>query len=274
MIFPSNQRSSFVLSITLTELALILFFLLLFAAVREIRAAEEKYEILNQTMTTLSESISMAPDSLLLQLKMLREMETMQEELELLNRRLAEAENSRAGLEILLREREKLDDDDFIELIRAAANNMGVIDQVSFLQERLGDMERTLANCTAQNLNCSRRLRESGLGFPPCWVSEEGKPEYIYAVLIKEETFEVTPIWPAHREREVDQIPGARELAGRTVTRQELSRFAQPILDWSKSQVPECRHYVVIDDDDNMSKNAFKANLLLVENFFYKYLTP
>ena len=52
------------------------------------------------------------------------------------------------------------------------------------------------------------------------------------------------------------------------MTRQDFRERALPILQWSKAHDPECRHFVKIDDSAEISKDAFKANLLLVEDYF------
>lgn len=299
MIFGDNR--SFVLSITLTELALLLFFLLLFTAVNEIsklqvqrdeaveqrdEAVEDRDEVLEEQeairtrLAALAASADIDPVRLVALVEEAAELQnkldSSEQEVEELSTRLAELEAVETGLEQLRAQiAETIEDDNEVyHLIRQAAQNIGKQGKLAELRESMVDLESDLANCSSQNLNCSRRLNEAGMGFPPCWADSQGKPEYIYGVTLRENTIEVRASWAAGRNNDVQDVTGATVLADRTMSLSEFSRLAQPILDWSKAQEPECRHFVTITDTPDMSKAAFKTNLLLVENYFYKYLTP
>ena len=75
--------------------------------------------------------------------------------------------------------------------------------------------------------------------------------------------------WPEHREADVDRIDGARTLLGDKLSLEEFQRRASSVLEWSKLQEPECRHYVRILD--RASTKAYKENRLVVEDYFYKH---
>lgn len=287
-----GEKRSFVLSITLTELALLLFFLLLFAAVSEIREVErerdqraEEKERLEEQIAAIADTLNVGPDRLSQLLAQTVELQTQldssRDRVIKLRSQVDELRSEAEGLLQLIRQQEETDDDDFVKLVRRAARNSGREGQFEKLREVMSELEfdrdsiaSRLQNCSAQVLNCSRRLERAGMGFPPCWADTQGKPVYMYEVTLREDVIEVEPTWPSNRDAEARAINGALTLAGKTVTRREFSRLAQPILDWSKSQEPECRHFVTIRDTPDMSKDAFKSGLLTVEHFFYKYLSP
>ncbi len=203
-----------------------------------------------------------------------------QREIDALRERLMEAEAESEELAALLAQSEETDDREaFIELVRQAARNAGREAQLSALREEAeaaardrDSMRTALQNCQAQNLNCSQRLQEAGLGYPPCWADASGKPEYIYTVALRGDSLAVRPAWPAHRADDARRVDGALALAGRTLSRQAFAEGADPILRWSQAQTPECRHFVIVDDTGVTTKEAFKESLLLVEGYFYKYL--
>lgn len=282
---PGDGKRSFVLSITLTEIALLLFFLLLTTAVGEIRGVNSERESLERDLDEIAERVGTSPAALrgLVQELAVADVErdSLRTRNEELTTQLAEVDRQRIGLEdILSRHADNSAGDDFKELLRAAASNMAAEHQRSQLQERISvleseseRLESTLADCSAQNLNCSRRLAEEGMGYPPCWADATGRPEYLFRVELRESTIEVVPTWPSHRIDEAGQIPGVADLAGRSVGVNEFGPLAQPILEWSQAQAPECRHFVTVEDAPDMSKAAFKENLLTVEHYFYKYLS-
>ena len=113
-----------------------------------------------------------------------------------------------------------------------------------------------------------------GIDWPPCWpvrVGDRVRPEYAFRVVIHEDTLDVEGIWPETRDDEAAEIPGFVDLQQAGLTMSDFESRARPILDWSDSQNPRCRHYVRLVDD-TISKVSFKAKLLMVEGYFYKAL--
>src|SRR5206468_5402759 len=88
---------------------------------------------------------------------------------------------------------------------------------------------------------------------------------------IEEDGISALATWPAGRAVDAQAIQGAVALPGLHLSREEFGRRAAPVLAWSKAQNPECRQYVYIIDEAE-TKQAFKRNLLFVEDYFYKYL--
>lgn len=288
-----NGGDSFLLPMTLAEVSILLFFLLLFVAFNQIREVESEAQrssaAAEKLQSKLQESRAKVSklETYISETKNLseRQIRTMMEKLERkkkmkkLREKVASLKNQVRGLDSLATLREQQTDEEFKELVRSASQNIGREKKIERLTERLeearADLDSTrsaLGDYKAQSLNLSRRLKEAGQGYPPCWAGEDGNPQYIYTVRLLGDSLQVRPNWPPGREGDVQTIPGAFELAGRRVSRSMFAELADPILEWSRQQSPECRHFVVIKDSKKTTKEEFKNEMFLVERFFYKYI--
>lgn len=107
------------------------------------------------------------------------------------------------------------------------------------------------ANLRGQMSHIRRQAEASGtqgFGLPPCWVDAAGRAERIVDVTILDEGFSVKAAWSGDRAAEVASIPGTHALLAesRPLTAAEFRQHAAMILDWSRRQVPECRHYAQV----------------------------
>jgi len=118
---------------------------------------------------------------------------------------------------------------------------------------------------------CASRMRQCGLGMPPCWMDSAGKAQYIFRIVIHANSVAVERAWPPEREKDAEEVPGALALPGEYASLEEFGSKAQPVRAWSQQQNPECRHYVHISTD---SETVEKKKLLAIEHYFYKYLQP
>ncbi len=84
------------------------------------------------------------------------------------------------------------------------------------------------------------------------------------------ESLRVENIAPDHRDADFDLVAGASSLSNGTFSIPEFRRLATPLL--NQSLADSCRHFVRITDETQVTKKAFKTNLLTIEDFFYKYL--
>jgi len=270
---PGSSNKSFILSLTLTEVLILLFFVLLFAAVWEISTANEK---ISEQLEQIAEASGIDEKEAILLIEAMQKRDESQE----LRERLRDAENRIEAYDSLLALQEEMENDEFRELVRRAAKSVNTSKEITRLRSKLDSTEEKLeavenraTNMRAQVTNMSTRLKNAGMGFPPCWAdSLSGKPEYIYSVELREDSLRVERSWPEYREEEAGEVDGALRLAGSSVSRQEFSQLAQPVLNWSESQDPECRHFVIIEDTPATTKDQFKESMLLVENYFYKFL--
>jgi hypothetical protein len=231
-----EERRSFLLSMTLTELALILFFLLLLLTVFQLKRKDEDIQKKDQVIRDL-----IGEDPRLI--SVLPEVSNWVKEFE---------------------------DEDFKNLKRRIQRDPRTERQ---WDEQVSGLTSENKDLVALNEYLQLKINSStgGRDHPPCWVNPDTlKVDYIYRVILRESDLAVEPAWPVHRANDIDKIPGGRLLESASMSLREFSRAAAPILAWSKAQKPECRHYVIMiekaESIDEYNKKRFK-----VEEFFYKY---
>lgn len=243
----SEERRSFMLSMTLTELALVLFFLLLMLSVYQLKLKDEAIQALGGMDSKL---VPVLPA-----LSKWMEDNEPEDFVELLRTEEA-GDDARQQLEA--------------EVSRLKERNDDLARSADTLQEQLKQNESTQANLGGQLKNCQRQIK-GGNDLPPCWADPEtGKAEYIYRIEVREDDVAVNAHWPPHREDDVKRLPGAVELLSPSIGMAALERGARPLLEWSKRQDPECRFYVVIDDAAK-TKDGYKNKRLAIEDYFYKF---
>lgn len=117
------------------------------------------------------------------------------------------------------------------KLAGVAKDNQNLRGQVAFMGKQVAAIKGT-----------------KGFGFPPCWVDAEGRVQRLFIVEVSEQGLVVRPGWPQERTEDANNLPNiSAALANGSA--QSISSFrggVTPILDWSKRQDPECRHYASI----------------------------
>ncbi len=274
-----ESGDSFLLPMTLAEVSILLFFLLLFVAVSQIREVESEARRSAAEVEKLQNQMSKVKNLSESEIQKAIEGAKKEKKIERLQEKVSNLQREVSGLDSLIQIRERYSDDEFDELVREASRNINRQQKINRLTERLEEAQsaldstqNVLGDYRAQSINLTRRLREAGQGYPPCWADEEGNPQYIYTVQLLGDSLVVRPNWPNSREGDLEEVDGASTLAGRKVSRGRFAELAGPVLEWSKRQDPECRHFVVIEDSERTTKEEFKDELLLVERFFYKYI--
>lgn len=270
------ERKSFVVSVTLTELMFLLFFLLLLAAVYRLVHLE-------------------------------RDLGRAHAELETAQRQASQLRQKFEAAKWELSPSETLSDEAFIELVRDAVPSKGPVrEQLRDLRSRLLEAQRAhgeasaraeqlekeiadlrskdpsnalaslekcesdTSNLRGQVMNCQSRLGKGGMDYPPCWADDTGKVEYLLEVTMDDEHITSVPAWPENRAADADALPGVRELIDDKQTPEFFSRLGQPLLVWSQQQNPECRHYVRILDKTT-GVELHKRARYAIESVFYKY---
>ncbi len=181
------------------------------------------------------------------------------------------AEKSTAALVDTLAFLSRQDETRFNNLLAAAGadpNAADAIDSLAAEVTRLDDRSRELANQVAYY----QRASGNGLDHPPCWADDAGEIEYAFVAVLHTGTVDLRPTWPERRQADAEAIRGMLAAAGEGLSHSEFRSRVTPILQWSMEQNPECRHFVVLVDEVADSKDAFKAGMLTVEQFFYKRL--
>lgn len=155
-------------------------------------------------------------------------------------------------------------------VVRQVVEGAKVAAAVAADQNSPGYMKTELEKLRGQIQYFTNRDKFRGLDHPPCWADANGKIEYLFTVETRPDGFITTKAWPANREQDARSLPNIDQaLIAGIVNRATFAATMQPILDWSKKQDPECRHFVHLattisnaDDRDNSRK--------FLEGFFYK----
>jgi hypothetical protein len=155
--------------------------------------------------------------------------------------------------------------------------------EVETLAAQCAEAEKKLSNIAKDNQNLRGQVAfmgkqvaaikgTKGFGLPPCWVDAEGKVQRLLSVEVTEQGLIVKPGWPPERSDDANSLPNLNAaLANGSV--QSISSFrtgVAPVLDWSKKQDPECRHYASIGVSAT-SANVAVAGDNAVNDYFYPY---
>jgi hypothetical protein len=112
-----------------------------------------------------------------------------------------------------------------------------------------------------------------GRDFPPCWADESGRVEFLFAIEVRQGEVVVAPAWPPRRQGAARALPSVDELTASPLSNTDFVRLVQPLLDWSRAQKPECRHYVELRSSISDAVQSDRARLM-VERYFYKSEKP
>jgi hypothetical protein len=153
------------------------------------------------------------------------------------------------------------------EVVTAAKNYEDIVSKKTISDA----LKKENADLRGQLAYVSRQLNaKGGLDHAPCWADENGKIEYLFKVETRPDGYLVHKAWLSHREQEARALPGIDQaLSGEVMLAPAFAAAMQPILNWSKKQDPECRHFVYLTttiSDADSRDNARK----IVENYFYK----
>ncbi len=282
-----ENRRLFLLGITLNELGFILFFLLLLVSAvslqskqRELEAALDQQQKLQQYIARLSDESDTDFKRLQLLEDFLMEAGGFQspaseQQMNELFAKLVEADGkaaspSKAELQQQLQalqqthhelmqalDKQGLGDDSPQAIENWLAENEAIKQRQQALQGQLAYLQK--------------KYQGSGLDHPPCWAdSKTGSVEYLYRITLYDDFIRIDPAWPSHRQGELENLPGAFAVTGKVLSPTQFRQQLNALYQWSKNN--KCRHFVRINDANISSKQAFKRNLLIVENYFYKYL--
>ena len=142
------------------------------------------------------------------------------------------------------------------------------------LRSRVGELEMRTDDLTYRAEAAGRELTglgkatgEGGTEPGSCWFDVDGRVEYFLDVIINDDRLNVRPAWPSIRRTDLEALgvsPSA-VLSG-DVENEEFSRFAEPIYHGTVDR--GCRLFArVVDRTTN--KEAYKHQIRLVERFFF-----
>ncbi len=300
-----EQRSQPIVENSLTELAFIFFFILLIFSSLKMNDLNESIENKEVENKELEEEVSNLVSSLdeAVQFTSLGKKIDPKE----LFAELAISQNEASKVPALLERnndlsreieqletvlREKLGDEDSAEKVAESLIELKEISElINELQPEDKDrevlekgIEETLAekletilqrqkDIVGQNVNLRNKVAKlgNGLDHPPCWADPvSGNIQYLYNVVINEDSLEFHPGWPKSREVQALNSNTIMRIIGSYHTNSDLWSKSLPL--FRESVKSECRHFVRVYDDA-ISKKSFKSYLLGIENHFYKLLS-
>ncbi|WP_289168607.1 hypothetical protein [uncultured Parasutterella sp.] len=157
--------------------------------------------------------------------------------------------------------------------------------QLSELREKKQEQDKELAEkedmlrkssdqiATLDNQN-KYLAKRAGFGYPPCWVNDEGKIQYLFNIeLLPDDKVIVSRAWPAERDdKALEMVPVKKIMPyfGKTIDMSLLLPQAQEILNISNQTKPSaCRHFVVLR---NRIQDRATGDMqrLKIERYFYK----
>ena len=262
-------RRSFLLSISLAELAFILLFLVLLLSLVKSNLQAEELEGFKEN--TSKDKVQLIAEKKICEEENMRLASQLQD-FEDFKKALEDDQRLPSNWTALVQGYKACKDSE-----RSAGvieeENRQLEDEVSALEAQKEDLKRQVDNLQGQLLNCQRRCENAGNGLdhPPCWADvNTGKAQYLYRVTVKEDSIRVEPRWPASREKEAVGSAIIQSGLGDGLSNAQFRAKMRPILEDSKRQDPECRHTVFIVDEA-VSKDAYKTKRLMTEDYFYKY---
>lgn len=120
-------------------------------------------------------------------------------------------------------------------------------------------------------LNEIKGLRNKcgGGGIGPCWIDDKGKSVNLLDITLEERYVTVSiPSLPPNFQRQFKDLPAIELASQAQIPYENFEESFGPILRWSKSRNPECRHYVSIQSNIPLTKDS-KPKRLLVQEYFY-----
>jgi hypothetical protein len=115
----------------------------------------------------------------------------------------------------------------------------------------------------------SLRNRCGGGGIGPCWIDDKGRSVNLLDVTLEDRYATISvPSLPPNFQKQFNDLP-AIDLATRAqIPYDNFEESFGPILQWSKSRNPECRHYVSIQSNIPLTKDS-KPRRLQIQKYFY-----
>ena len=243
----SNLRETrkHLLNLTITEIILILLFLILLITAKLVKDNLSYKEIIKKNQIDIARMAE------------LKKLEKAIEKLKEGNGEFVDMEVEQIVNELVLaRERYKEIKDKDTEIAK--------------LQEKMKDYEKI----KKERAFYKKKYEVTGSDKPPCWIRKgtESSPEYLYDLEINDQgfVFKNTDSRYPHRIQERQALPVSMIVENITISKNDFINQTIEIKKYSDQK--ECRHYVLIKDKAGNSKEYWQDMLKLAESRFYKYL--
>ena len=247
-------RSNSIVEYSLSELAFVLFFILLlfitFKTVEFQREAEKTEKELAELQTNID--------------SMSTEMEALKEENDLFKERFPSTID-----------KEELDKM-FTELVAAKGlvdRNDEITKALVEAADKITELEERLKNTSEQLSGVTQALNEER-GEPSfCWYDAEGNEEPIFDVVVNDRGYSVYGHWPESRNSEVRNTPGVNPIIRNLQTRDEFLANALDL--FRVSVAKECRYLVrYFDEISSSDGDGIRTASRAVQDRFYIFDVP
>jgi FtsZ-binding cell division protein ZapB len=162
---------------------------------------------------------------------------------------------------------------------KLSAKNEELVAEFATVQGELSSLEKenkTLSqernDIKGQNANLRLKLEKEGNGLehPACWSDVNGKAQYVYNIILNENSIEVDAGWGEERKQQATSNKNIMKSIGVYSSKSALWRATNAI--YKESVKNECRHMVRVYDHTE-TKEVYKSFLGAVENHFYKWVS-
>ena len=289
------DRRSFLFGITLSEIAFILFFVLLLFAFLKFLEKDKHIDELTQRTDHQRQALEHIRDRMaahdagtldelfgeLAALDTLEgEIQTLRDENTELQTRLVELNQVASLVEAAASESSL--DEPITELVQETLAARGEIEALrerdpdlvpegTSMPEAIRELSRRYGDQEGREKHLLKQLdaRTGGRDFPPCWAERDtGDIEYLFDIAINDEGLRLTSAAPQSRQHDYRLLPGTAELTARRLDIDEFAVLARPV--FRSSVRDNCRHFVRIHDYSTNGRN-YKWTLT-IEDYFYKFV--
>ncbi len=151
-------------------------------------------------------------------------------------------------------------------------NNFESLVELDKLRKKVIQCEKDIQTVDTQNKYLARK---AGLGYPPCWVDPNGKPQYLFSIdLLPNDRIIVNRAWPEERNQDalaMEPVLQVQKIFGKSVPMGEFLSSANRILKISNDTKPSaCRHFVTLRNHIP-DRHTGDRQRLKIENSFYKF---
>ena len=285
-----NNRSNFLIGLTLTELAFILFFILLFFStviikkkvenIDKFKEEVEEVEVYKKIFVEMPEFNKKTIEEKAEWLKELVEKDMLSvKHQELVQKQKALNDFYKKSLQAIPELKDKTEPEkakwlkELVEKSNLDSKNQALNKELTKIKEKIVKIEKEMKLKKERIAGLEKKVKGlAGNRHPACWKDKKTKqPEFIYNIILSEKGITTHRGYKKYLEKEFQKIPGANNIIGtKNLSIGEFKQKTRSVFNWSvKTAKPECRHFVRIFDE-TMSKESYKIPLRGIEHYFFK----
>ena len=287
-----NNRSNFLSGLTLTELAFILFFILLFFSTLAVKEKEDSVDKIRKKIDKIREEVEAyknvfeaipefhkkSIEEKTEWLKELVEKDKLNVKYQELMERHKALEDSFSNIaEVIpaIKDKSEIEKSEWLkELVEKStlvAKNEALSKELARISEEIVKIEKEMSDKKDLIARLEKKGKD-GNRHPACWKDPQTKqPEYIYNIILGEKGITTRRGYKKYLQKEFSEIPGSQIIIDtQNLTIGEFKQRTKSVFNWSvKTAKPECRHFVRIFDETE-SKESYKKPLRGIEHYFFK----